>query len=266
LSYTTWRPVGDCRRTIAVLHGIGFNGEPYASVIEDLPLQGTRLTALDLRGHGTSEGNRGSLPHHDRIISDISEWLGLLKQESPGLHLYVLGESMGVIYATLFAMAHGSAISGLILVAPPIVPSMKQLLHFDTARTILSLAIPFMRHHISLTGWRLAVGSADEDFVKYRRTSTLALSSVSIGYMARLGRAIASIGLVRRVQIECPILLAYGSDDKVVSPLGCRLLFSRIANPDKTLLEVRGARHTVLWDPHRAKLFSGLARWIQDHE
>ena len=78
LGYAVWPATGEQRRTIAVLHGIAFNGEPYASISEDLPLEGTRLAALDLRGHGTSGGDRGSLPHHRRIVSDVREWLGWL--------------------------------------------------------------------------------------------------------------------------------------------------------------------------------------------
>jgi acylglycerol lipase len=266
LGYSVWRPAGEERRTIAVIHGIAFNGEPYGSISEDLPLEGTRLAALDLRGHGTSGGDRGSLVHHRRMIADIREWIDWLREESPELPLYVLGESMGALYGTLFGMAHGGKISGLILVAPPVVLSLKQALHFDTAKTILSLAIPFRRHRIGLTGWRLEVGSADEDFIRERRTSKLAQDSVSIGYLTRLSQAIMGLGIVGRVRIDCPVLMAYGSDDRVVSPWGCRRLFSRIKAPGKRLTTVPGARHTVLWDPHRSNFYDGLARWIQEHE
>jgi alpha-beta hydrolase superfamily lysophospholipase len=126
--------------------------------------------------------------------------------------------------------------------------------------------VPFRRHEVNLTGWRLTVSSADEDFIRERRTNELAQSSVSVGYLTRLGRAILGLGLVRRVRIDCPVLLAYGSDDRVVAPWGCRRLYSRISNPDKTLLVVQGARHTVLWDPHRSTFYDGLARWIREHE
>jgi alpha-beta hydrolase superfamily lysophospholipase len=91
LGYAVWRPAGEQRRMIAVIHGIAFNGEPYGSISEDLPLEGTRVVALDLRGHGTSGGGRGSLVHYDRIVADIRECLGWLREESPELPLYVLG-------------------------------------------------------------------------------------------------------------------------------------------------------------------------------
>jgi alpha-beta hydrolase superfamily lysophospholipase len=266
LGYAVWRPAGEQRRTIAVIHGIAFNGEPYGSISEDLPLEGTRVAALDLRGHGASGGDRGSLVHYKRIVADIQEWLGWLREESPELPLYVLGESMGSLYGTLFGMAHGGTIDGLILVAPPVMLSMKQILHLDTARTVLSLAIPFREHRVALTGWRLEVGSADEEFINDRRTSELAQASVSVGYITRLSLAIMGLGMVGRVRIDCPVMMAYGSDDKVVSPWGCRRLFSRIMAPDKRLIEVPGARHTVLWDPHRSNFYDGLARWIQEHE
>jgi acylglycerol lipase len=266
LGYAVWRPAGEQRRTIAVLHGIAFNGEPYGSISEDLPLEGTALAALDLRGHGTSGGTGGALVHYKRIVADIREWLDWLKEESPEVPLYVLGESMGSLYGTLFGMAHGGTIDGLILVAPPVAPSIKQILHLDTARTVLSLAIPFRRHRVALTGWRLAVGSADEDFISVRRTSELAQPSVSIGYLTRLSQAIMGMGIVGRVRIDCPVLLAYGSDDRVVSPWGCRRLFSRLAATDKEMMVIAGARHSVLWDPNRFQFYDGLARWIQGHE
>ena len=266
LGYAVWPADGEQRRTIAVLHGIAFNGEPYGSISEDLPLEGTRLAALDLRGHGNSGGDRGALPHYRRIVSDVREWLCWLKEESPEQPLYVLGESMGALYGALFGRAHGDTISGLILVAPPVALSMTQILHFDTARTVLSLAIPFRRHRIDLTGWRLAVGSADPDFINARRTSELAQSSVSIGYLTRLSQATMGLGMAGRIRIDCPVLLAYGSEDRVVAPWGCRRLFSRIMAPDKAMIVVPGARHTVLWDPHRSVFYDGLARWIQEHE
>ena len=266
LGFAVWRPSGEEHRTIAVIHGIAFNGEPYTSIAEDLPLEGTRLVALDLRGHGASGGDRGVLPHYRRIIADIREWIGWLKESSPELPLYVLGESMGALYGTLFGMVHGCKISGLILVAPPVVPSLKQTVHFDTAKTILSLAIPFRRHRVALTGWRLEVGSADKRFIKERRTNKLAQDSVSIGYLTRLSQAIMGLGILRSVRIDCPVLLAYGSDDRVVSSWGCRRLFSRIMAPNKRLIVVPGARHTVLWDPHRSNFYDGLARWIREHE
>ena len=89
---------------------------------------------------------------------------------------------------------------------------------------------------------------------------------MSVGYITRLSLAIMGLGMVGRVRIDCPVMMAYGSDDKVVSPWGCRRLFSRIMAPDKRLIEVPGARHTVLWDPHRSNFYDGLARWIQEHE
>jgi alpha-beta hydrolase superfamily lysophospholipase len=266
LDYAVWPAAGEQRRTIAVLHGIAFNGEPYGSISEDLPLEGTRLAALDLRGHGNSGGQRGSLPHYRKIIADVREWLVWLKEESPEQPLYVLGESMGALYGTLFGRAHGGMISGLILVAPPVVPSMKQIIHLDTVRTVLSLAIPFRRHRVDLTGWRLAIGSVDPDFISARRTSSLAQSSISIGYLTRLSQAIMGLGMAGRVRIDCPVLMAYGSDDRVISPWGCRRLYSRIIAPDKAMIEVPGARHTVLWDPNRSVFYDGLAHWIQEHE
>ena len=57
-------PDGVARRgSILLVHGLGEHSGRYGRVAERLAAIGLAVHACDLRGHGRSEGPRGSIPH-----------------------------------------------------------------------------------------------------------------------------------------------------------------------------------------------------------
>ena len=51
--------------------------------------------AVDLRGHGQSEGKRGHTPSHDMLLDDVEELLMHARAEYNDIPLFLYGHSLG---------------------------------------------------------------------------------------------------------------------------------------------------------------------------
>lgn len=56
--------------------------------------------------------------------------------------------------------------------------------------------------------------------------------------------------------------MVHGQEDKVVSPMGSQILAKRINAPEITLKMVRGAAHTLPWDPTTAEMNQIAKEWL----
>ena len=138
LSYCTWRldEGSDPTALVLVLHGIGYHAAPYAIVAKGLGLPGAVYFALDFRGHGLSGGRKGALHSTERMVSDIEQWVDHLREQASDVPIFMIGESMGGPYAALYASRNPGVLAGLVLVAPAILTSWRQVFHFDTLRAV----------------------------------------------------------------------------------------------------------------------------------
>ena len=54
-----WAPEGERRGVIFLIHGYGSNAPQMAVIAKHIAEQGYDVFAMDMRGHGDSEGERG---------------------------------------------------------------------------------------------------------------------------------------------------------------------------------------------------------------
>jgi alpha-beta hydrolase superfamily lysophospholipase len=144
LFYRLWR-VRDGRQPMRVavfLHGIGNHSRAYADFTRYIAASGTLVYGLDLRGHGLSDGPRGTMDY-GRVINDIIGFFGFVRRAHPGERYIMIGESMGAAFALRYAAMRNDSLSALVLVAPALTASD------ETVWDISSLAV--MTH---LQDWR----------------------------------------------------------------------------------------------------------------
>jgi pimeloyl-ACP methyl ester carboxylesterase len=106
-------------RPVVLLHGITLGAEVWPYQLRDLPGEGMRVLAVDLRGHGGSAPPGRSQLTLDRMASDVSEILDELDLEGA----VIVGHSMGGMVALRMlgadpwtAQGHGR-VAALLLVA-----------------------------------------------------------------------------------------------------------------------------------------------------
>ncbi len=109
---------------IVLVHGILASSAPYLGLCAELRRRtGAEVIALDLRGHGRSEGARGAVAHIDQYGEDLSDVLTALRQQKASARILVAGHSMGGGILLRYAEMHRTPlVDGYLLFAPLLGP------------------------------------------------------------------------------------------------------------------------------------------------
>ena len=62
---------GEGTRHVLLVHGLAEHMDRYAHVVEALNNAGWSVTAVELRGHGKSEGKRGHVDRWEQYLDDV---------------------------------------------------------------------------------------------------------------------------------------------------------------------------------------------------
>jgi alpha-beta hydrolase superfamily lysophospholipase len=114
------------RAVILAIHGGMAHGGDYATPALFFRQHGIATVAYDLCGH--QDARRVDIPGFHVFLDDSVLFLQWVKQEYPGLPIYVMGHSMGALIATHLGLGHfagDAAIRGFILSSPYYVNAIK---------------------------------------------------------------------------------------------------------------------------------------------
>jgi len=97
----SWLPDAPPVAAIYIAHGMAEHAARYARLARELTAAGFAVHANDHRGHGRTsprEEDRGFFAEKDgwaRVVADIAEMIGWVRQQHPGLKVAFFGHSMG---------------------------------------------------------------------------------------------------------------------------------------------------------------------------
>lgn len=120
-----WEPEAP-RAVILAIHGGMAHGGDYVTPALYFRQHGIATVAYDLCGH--QDARRVDIPGFEVFLDDSLLFLQWVRQQYPGLPIYVMGHSMGALIATHLALGHfaGEAtIKGYILSSPYYVNAIK---------------------------------------------------------------------------------------------------------------------------------------------
>jgi len=120
-----WEPAAP-RAVILAIHGGMAHGGDYVTPALYFRQHGIATVAYDLCGH--QDARRVDIPGFATFLDDSLLFLQWVKQQYPGLPIYVMGHSMGALIATHLGLGHfagEAAIKGYILSSPYYVNAIK---------------------------------------------------------------------------------------------------------------------------------------------
>jgi alpha-beta hydrolase superfamily lysophospholipase len=94
-------PRPGARGQVLIVHGLGEHIDRYDAVARSLQAQGWAVSGYDQRGHGRSEGPRGTIPADDSLCADLAEVVDALRGAG-AKRVVLLGHSMGGLVAARF--------------------------------------------------------------------------------------------------------------------------------------------------------------------
>lgn len=269
-----WRPQGEVRGVVQIIHGMCEYAERYAPFAEFLNENGFIVCADDHLGHGKSVKDKSDLGYfndrHDyRItVEDIHELKLTVQQHTGNLPWFVLGHSMGSFFCRKYISLYGNEFYGAIIMGS----GFKSKLTLNTALFAVRLNALFC-------GWRhrsklikdLAFGSynkkfqpsrtandwlskAPENVDSYEADELCGFDFTNNGYYVLFSviKQACSRKVINAVPKDLPVFFVAGADDPV-GDYGKGVLKAAKKFHKASILDVKvtlydGCRHEILND------------------
>lgn len=270
LFYRRWSPSGNgqARGRILCIHGAGAHGAHFRIIGDAFAAAGIETYALDLRGHGLSQGERGDLTDMERVVTDIDDTVRHLNTLRPRLPVFLLGESLGALLVMKLALKASTYLSGIVLSGPELEPTESVGASPWSAAAQLLRYAPFLLFHskarvIDISGREDLVcrdkRQAGKSKIDPLRNNRLSIQTMMAAYrLIRQSYALAGKVLV-------PTLVLQGGSDLVTNPKAALKLYDKLASQDKQIFFFSDAFHGLFFDPDTPKVLEGLEMWIGQH-
>jgi alpha-beta hydrolase superfamily lysophospholipase len=254
---------------LVISHGAGEFKENYFPLCEFLASKGLGALAIDMHGHGGSEG--------DRFCVDMEKWVSDVRAAVAFLagHPAVDGQRLGALGLS----SGGTAV----LEAALVEPRLKVLIALDaTVRNTLPLPLTCLFHAFSLIGgitkamfgrhlriplarlpgaFRLA---ADPSVEQRLRSDPRALEAFLSFPFPGAAQAFFVDTIKRVTNITVPTLVLWGEEDQLDSPDTARLLFKTLSCK-KRIHIVPGNGHVGHMDRNKETVFALTADWALEN-
>jgi alpha-beta hydrolase superfamily lysophospholipase len=256
-----WRPKNEARAAIVLVHGLKDHGARYDHVGEWLAGRGYAIYALDLRGHGESEGERFFVDSFYEYVDDLSVFLQRVRDHEPEKPLFLLGHSMGGAVASMLVLdRRPENLRGLVLSAPALEPND------DVSPILIRLSgvIPRFFPRAPVTKVDVTALSHLPQVIEAARKDPLSNerpAPARTGY--ELLRAMRSIR-ERAQDITLPLLIMHGTEDHLANPKGSERFFKLAGSQDKELKLYKGLYHEILNEAEWERVLEDIVNWLRE--
>lgn len=124
-----WRPEGQVKAILQIIHGMAEYAERYAPFAERLAKEGYLVCAEDHLGHGKSVASEDDLGYFtdgngvDCVLADVRK-LTLTVREQCSAPCFVMGHSMGSFFCRKYIAEYGDELAGTIIMGTGFPPSV----------------------------------------------------------------------------------------------------------------------------------------------
>lgn len=267
----SWQPLSTPPRAlICMVHGYGndiswtFQATPIF-----LAQMGFACFALDLQGHGQSEGLKAYVPNVDLVVEDCVSFFNSIKQDVSfhGLPSILYGESMGGAICLLIHLSNPNSFQGAILVAPMCKISDNVRPRWPIPQILTFLARFFPTLPIVPTPDIL-----DKSVKVPEKKIIAAMNPLRYKGKPRLGTVVELLRITDYLsqklgEVKLPFIVLHGSADAVTDPDVSRALYEEAKSEDKTIKIYYGMMHSLLFgetDENVDIVRRDILSWLND--
>ncbi len=247
------------QRVLVLVHGLGEHSERYDSVARWLAERGFSVHALDLRGHGDSEGPRKHTPSFDTYLDDLECFLALVREEEPGAPVVLLGHSMGGLIVGALLAWRQPEVEAAVLSGPAFLPRLGVGRVAFTLGRLLSRVLPRLRVPSGIDPAGLSRDPAvQQAYVADPRIN----EPISLRLGAEVVRAASAVRASAR-SINVPVLIVHGEADPLCRVEGSRAFHAQLEPEGCEIRTYPGLRHEVLNEPEREQVLEDIHGWLE---
>ncbi|MBT4762290.1 MAG: alpha/beta hydrolase [Bdellovibrionaceae bacterium] len=242
-AWTTKNPVG----SLLICHGVCEHSEPYAELAQFLNKNHWNVYAVDLRGHGRSDGKRGYVKHFSEFEKDLHAFINVVDKEyhKAGLPLILLGHSMGGLVSLKSLISFGNQnLTALCLSAPALgisthVPPWKH-----KAAEVLSDWAPKVTLHSEINYEDL---SRDPEVLASYPKDALRHQKISPRLYLGMNQAFSSFPQFANA-ITLPLFIQIPEKDPVVDSEATQMVFEILGSKSKKIKVYKNRKHEIFND------------------
>jgi len=260
LYYQRWRPEGETKAVLAIVHGFGEHSGRYGNVVNWFVPKGYAIYAFDLRGSGRSPGQRGHINSFAEFREDVKTFLQLVRAQEPDRPLFLLGHSMGGLIVLNYVLHHPEGLTGVIASGPA-------LGSLPVSPLLLALAKLLSRI------WPRFTLDTNLDATAISRDPAVVEAYVNDPLVHSLGTPRLGTELLKAMEwtqahaaeMKVACLIVHGGADRLAPPEASRAFYERMTIADKARYEYEGYYHEVFNDIGKERVLADVEAWIQRH-
>ncbi len=256
--FQAWLPEQAPRALLLVVHGAAEHSGRYQRFAGHFVAHGYAVAALDLPGHGRSDGTQGYVRRFKDYVDTLHSFQCKLTEEFPLLPQILLGHSMGGLISAIYLLQNQAAFAGCVLSGPAIKTELEPpLLQLFLIR-LFSLLLP------KLGVLQLDASGVSRDPAEveaYVNDPLVYTGKLSARMVSELFKAMAGIQS-NAGGISLPMLMLHGEADILAAPEGSRFLEEQISSTDKQLKIYPGLYHEIFNEPEREEVFTDILQWL----
>ena len=258
LHYRSWEASAP-RSALLLVHGLAEHAGRYERFGQDLAAAGHSVYALDLRGHGDSDGRRGHVRRFDHLLQDVDrfrrEVQGMVR---PDLPLFLIGHSLGGLVSLRYLEEYSPPFKGAVLSAPWLATALA-IPHWKVAAAqVLTRLAPSLPMKANIPPDLLSHDPAVPDAF---RSDPLVHDRITPRMFTEISSA---MGLVfqRADRIGVPLLFLLPGGDRITDPQRTRALARSIQQTAVTVRVFPDAYHELFNELDRSLVLSELRAWL----
>lgn len=248
-------------QVLLILHGLGGHSGWYIDMGNVLSTRGISVYAMEHRGFGHSGGVPGHIDDYHTYVEDIRLVVAEIRKRHPGEAIYILGHSMGGIFATYFAEKYKSVLTGVLFLNPWIE---------DTSSISLLITLQILLGGIfkSKRYWRLAGGTetmtTNPEAIQMLEADPFWRRAETASFLVQI--LLMRLGVLGKAkQVTIPALVMQAEADKAVVIPATRRFYETLASSDKALKTYPNYAHDSELEQDRSLLDTDLITWISSH-
>ncbi|MBX2951927.1 MAG: lysophospholipase [Leadbetterella sp.] len=255
--FNQWTGNTPAKANLVLIHGMGEHSGRYRHFAEFFTKRGVNVYAVDLFGHGRTEGPKGHTPKIDDYLWQVDFIVGMIRQL--GQPLFIYGHSMGGGVVLNYLFKRNPRVAGVIVSAPSIEPG------FVVPRSKLTLGRVGRKLFPSLTqrnGLDINGISRDAAVINAYQADPLVHDVIS----AEVGMGVLEWGRwlvnLQRDAVAVSLLLMHGDEDTVTSYPASEKFAAKFLSGDVTFKAWKGFFHELHNEPEKEEVFRYVLRWM----
>ncbi len=288
-----WLPSGGAepKAVVQIAHGMAEHSARYERFAGVLTAAGYAVYANDHRGHGQTAGHlsrAGIFADRDgwaTVVEDLYAVTRTIRDERPGLPIFLFGHSMGSMLSRTYAIKHGAELAGLVLSGtggdPGMLGKVGQAVALVEARLrgkgtpsplLDKLSFGTFNKPFEPARTKFDWLSRDPDEVDKYIEDPWCGFVCTAGFFQDLLHGISFINTdsqVARIPQGLPIYLFSGAEDPVGDKTkGVQQVadqFRRLGIKDVSVHFYPGARHEILNETNRDEVMADVVEWLDAH-